>query len=330
MDQNKSFSRLICFLLLIFLICPSVGFAQASKLFRIGTGGKTGVYYPIGKLIAKGLTRPVNGNTGVPGCIGVAQSSAGSVENVKTIASGETEAGLVQADIAAQAYTSSGPFAGNSSVKTIRAVASLYPEKFQIVARRDAVVRQVTDLKGKRISLDEQGSGTLAVMKIILSAHGLTENDLEPVYLKPVFTKGKMISGELQGFVMMAGTPMEAVQVLSGIGVSLVPIKRAIAEKINRQYPYLVPGSIPADVYSDVPETPTIQVHALLAVSSKMDEDYIYRITAELWNRHTLGLLQQGHGQGRSITRQTALIGISIPLHKGAKRFYREQGMLDK
>ena len=334
MDQSKGIIKIFCLLLFFFLICSSTGVAETKKIFRIGTGGKTGVYYPIGKLIAQGLTEPlqekavpVSGKTGVPDCIAVAQNSAGSVENINTIVSGEIEAGLVQADVASQAYQSLGPFVGKKKFKTIRAVASLYPEKFQIVTRRDANIHKVFDLKGKRISLDEQGSGTLSVMRIILAAHSLSENELIPVYLKPIFTQQKMISGELQGFAMMAGAPMEAVLNLSNIGISLVPIQKEVADKINLQYPYLVPGIIPANVYPGIPATPTIEVHALLAVSSEIDEELIYQVTCALWSQNTLSLLSQGHPQGKAITLKTALIGLSIPLHEGAKRFYRDQGL---
>ena len=123
---------------------------------------------------------------------------------------------------------------------------------------------------------------------------------------------------------------MEAVLNLSNIGISLVPIQKEVADKINRRYPYLVPGFIPANIYPGIPETPTIQVHALLAVSSAMDEELVYRVTAALWSQHMLSLLKQGHPQGKAITLETALTGLSIPLHEGAKRFYLEHGMVIK
>ena len=337
MDKNNGFFKLVSLFFFFSFFFPSTGFAQNKKLFRIATGGKTGVYFPIGKLIAQGLTEPLQektltgpGKTGIPGYIVVAQNSAGSVENINTILSGETEAGLVQADVASQAYQSLAPFSENEKSKAIRAVASLYPEKFQIVTRRDANIGKVTDLKGKRISIDELGSGTLSVMRIILTAHRLSEKDLLPVYLKPVFTNNKMRSGELQGFVMMSGAPTDAALNLSDIGISLVPIQKKIADKIKSQYPYLVPGIIPANVYPGIPETPTIQVHALLAVSAEMDAELVYQVTHTLWSQHTLTLLKQGHPQGKAITLKTALKGLSIPLHEGAKRFYQEQGLLIK
>ena len=335
--KNWPLRTLLIFLLFLPLTIPTPCVGEAKRLFRIGTGGLTGVYYPVGKLIAKGLTEPAEGKDtlktgvqGVPGYIGVAQNSAGSIENVQMVTSGEIEAGIVQADVAAWSVRSEHAFAGDKSVRDVRAVASLYPEKFQIVTRRDANIRNVMDLRGKRISIDEIGSGTLAVMRIVLEAHGLSEKDLLPVYLKPVFTHDKMVKGDLQGFVMMAGAPMEAVTQLLKIGISLVPIAPEMASLIGKRFPYLVPTKIPAGVYPGIPDTPTLQVNALLVVSSAMHDDLVYQVTAALWSEQTLSLLKSGHPQGKSITPQTALTGISIPLHPGAERFYREHDMMPK
>ena len=199
----KYFGETIVLLMVVLSATPARSENSALHLLRIGTGGRTGVYFPIGKIIAQGITSHASGGAsgkdetgGVPGYIGVAQNSAGSIDNVLGVASGDIEAGLVQADVAAWAFHGERVFKNNDKVRAIRAVASLYPEKFQIVTRRDANIRTINDLRGKRISIDEAGSGTLAVMRIVLEAHNMTEKDLLPVYLKPVFTHDKMVSGE--------------------------------------------------------------------------------------------------------------------------------------
>jgi uncharacterized protein len=330
-DKKNKNNAIIIILLVLMMVTPSLSEAGNLKLLRIGTGGQTGVYYPIGKIIAQGLTSSesieksgISGEDGVPGYIGVAQNTAGSIDNVRGVASGEIEVGLVQADVAAWAFKADHVFKGNDQVRNVRAITSLYPEKFQIVTRRDANIRNVTDLRGKRISIDEIGSGTLAVMRFVLEAHDMTEKDLLPVYLKPVFTHDKVISGELQGFVMMAGAPMAAVGQLLGVEISLVPILPSIAARIEARYPYLVPGHIPAGVYNGIPEISTIQVYALLVVNKSMDDDLVYQITAALWSQRTLAMLKDGHPQGKSITPETALVGISIPFHPGANKYYQE------
>ncbi|MHC1727427.1 MAG: TAXI family TRAP transporter solute-binding subunit [Syntrophobacteraceae bacterium] len=325
----------IIFFLFVTFAVPSHCLGEAKQMFRIGTGGLLGAYYPIGKLIAQGLTMPSTSaegpdshTSGLPGFIGVAQSSGGSVANVHALAAGEIEAGLVQADVAAWALEGSGLFAGNERVGIVRAVASLYSEKLQIVTRRDAHIGSIPDLKGKRISIDELGSGTLAVMRAVLEAHGTSEKEMLPIYLKPEFTYDKMRNGELDGFAIMAGAPIEAVTRISDIGLNLLPILPEIASLINEKFPYLVPGVLPADVYPGVAMTPTLQVHALLVVSTALPENVIYQLTAALWSERTVSFLRNGHPMGKLVDLKTALEGISIPLHPGAERFYREQGML--
>jgi TRAP transporter TAXI family solute receptor len=164
-------------------------------------------------------------------------------------------------------------------------------------------------------------------MRIVLSAYGLSESDFSPVYLKPVFTQDKIAQNELQGFAMMAGTPMKAVSQLSDIGLFLVPVDSIKASEIAARFPYLVPGKIPSGVYADIPETPTLQVYALLVVSTETPENLVYEVTAALWSQRTLSLLRKGHPQGREISIDTAMTGVSIPLHTGAERYYREKGL---
>jgi len=318
----------IFFLLLgLFLsTCPQ---ALAFTSFRIGTGGSTGVYYPVGKLIARGLTASASeDDSALRGHIGIAQNSAGSIENIRAVIAGELEAGMAQADTAAQAFNRQGDFAGVADATNVRAIAGLYPEKFHLVVRKDAGIHTFEDLKGKRISVDEIGSGTRDIMNIVLQAHGLTENDLLPLYLKPAFIEDKIKSGGLQGFVIAAGAPNAAVTQLFDIGITLVPIARPIAVGINLRYKYLTPGKIDKDIYRDVPETPTLEVYALLIVDGRMSDDMAYAVTKSLFSPETLRLLQEGHPLGKAITLESAQQGVSIPLHPGAERFYRERRMV--
>lgn len=318
----------VILVLLSLLILP--GKAMPMQPFRIGTGGSTGVYYPIGKLIASGITlESQNNNPILNNVIGVAQNSGGSIDNVQGLLSGGIEAALVQADVAAFAYKDLLTSEKSKKNKSIRAIASLYSEKFQIVVRKDAKIQTFNDLKGKSISVDELGSGTLSVMRIILEAHKMTEKDLLPLYLKPVFTHDKLQSGQVQGFVMMAGAPMDAVTQLLDTGITLVPIDQAVTTQINREYPYLYPGKIDANTYSGIDEIPTLEVFALLVVSDQMPNEMAFSITKTLFNKETLKLFKNGHPQSHSITLDTALNGISIPLHPGAESYYRENNLLD-
>jgi uncharacterized protein len=310
-------------LLFFFFFSVSLGSAQDIKLFRIGTGGIRGVYYPIGKAVAEGI----NETPEISNLFAVAQTSGGSVENIRNMMNKEIEAGLIQADVAHLAFHGQGQFAHVSSGNDLRAVASLYPERLQIVTRREANITNISDLRGKSISLDEAGSGTLAVMRLVLETHGLSEKDLLPVYLKPEFIMDRFASGGLDGFSLMAGTPTRAITDLADHDLRLLPIASQMANAINQRQPYLVPGVIPQGTYKGIAETPTIEVHALLMVHKDLEENLVYNITATLWNEQTQTLLQEAHFQGKSVVLDSALNGLSVPLHPGSLRFYHEQGL---
>jgi len=310
--------------------------AQEMRFFRIGTGGVAGTYYPIGGLIADIIShppgaRPCNrgGSCGVPGLVGIAQSSNGSVANVDAIASRTLESGFLQSDIAYWAYSGTGIYEGKPKVDQLRAIANLYPESIHLVARKDAGITSVADLAGKRVSLDEPGSGTLVDARIILDAYGISEDDLHAEYIKPSLAVAKMRDGELDAFIIVAGYPTASVlEVCAKIGCELLPIEGPKADELIAEHQFFAKDTIPAGTYDGVPATPTLSVGAQWLIGADIDEELVYGITKALWHENARKLLDDGHPRGKAITLETALDGIGIPLHPGAERFYREQGML--
>src|ERR1043165_10023482 len=165
--------------------------AQQMSFFRIGTGGTAGTYYPLAGVIANAVSNPpgsracdAGGSCGVPGLVATAVATNGSVANVNGIAGGSLESGFSQSDVAYWAYTGTGIYDGKPKVEGLRAIANLYPESFHLVARKGSGIKGMADLKGKRVSLDEPGSGTLVDARLILAAYGLTEKDMKAEYLK--------------------------------------------------------------------------------------------------------------------------------------------------
>ena len=311
--------------------------AQEMKFFRIGTGGVGGTYYPIGGLIANAISAPPGsrectkgGSCGVPGLAAIAQSANGSVANVNAIRSGTLESGFVQSDVAYWAYTGTGVFDGKEPFKKLRAIANLYPESIHLVARKGSGIKSVTDLKGKKVSLDEPGSGTLVDARIILEAFGLDEEeDIKAEYIKSTPASAKLKDGLLDAHFSVSGYPKSTVvDVTSTVGAYLVPIDGPVAEKILDKYQFFAKDTIPGDVYDGVGETPTLSVNAQWVVSADVDDDLVYEITRALWNEQSRKLLDNGHAKGKAIRPETALDGLAIPLHEGAKRYYREVGLL--
>lgn len=313
------------------------GPAQAQQFFRIGTGGTAGTYYPIGGLLANAISSPPGsrpcdqgGSCGVPGLIATAVSSNGSVANINAISSGQLESGFSQSDVAYWAYTGTGIYEGKGKVADIRLIANLYPESIHLVARKGSGIKSVADLRAKRVSLDETGSGTLVDARLVLAAYGLTEKDVKAEYLKPNQAGDKMKDGAMDAFFFVGGFPAGAIAELasSGAGIDLVNLAGPEIDKMRQQYGFFAADKIPAETYKGVGEVSTLAVGAQWVTSVKQPDDLIYGVTKALWNASTRKLLDAGHAKGKVIQSATALAGAGIPLHPGAEKFYREAGLL--
>ncbi|MEM7709929.1 MAG: TAXI family TRAP transporter solute-binding subunit [Pseudomonadota bacterium] len=312
--------------------------AQAPQFFRIGTGGTSGTYYPLGGLIANAISNPPGsrpceegGSCGVPGLVASALSANGSVANINAIAGGALESGFSQSDVATWAQTGTGIWEDQEAVESLRAIANLYPESIHLVASAGAGIESVADLAGKRVSLDEPGSGTLVDARIILEAAGLSEDDIEPEYLKPQQAGERMRDGALDAFFFVGGFPAGGIaELASQHDIALVPIEGDVAQGIIDQYGFFSADTVPGGTYEGVADdVTTISVGAQWITAESQPEELVYEITKALWNENTRKLLDGGHAKGAQITPDTALDGIGIPLHPGAERFYREAGLLE-
>ena len=211
------------------LAVAAAGGAQAQQFFRIGTGGTAGTYYPVGGAIANAVSQPGK-------IVVTAQASNGSVANVTGIAGGQMESGFSQADVATWAQTGTGMYEGKPSVPGLRLIANLYPESVHVVVKKGSGIKSVADLKGKRVALDEPGSGTLVNARAILAAYGLKEADIKPEYIKPNQAGDKMKDGSLDAFFFTGGSPAGAIAELasSGTGIDILPIDGAAADAVRQ------------------------------------------------------------------------------------------------
>lgn len=310
--------------------------AQEQRYFRIGTGGTGGTYFQIGGAIASAISSPPgapecqrNRVCGVPGLIAVAQATQGSIENVQAIAQGKMESGLVQADIAGWAWRGSRMFQKTGKVEGLRAIASLFPESLHLVASEASGIKELKDLVGKRISLGEPESGTVADVRLVLAAAGLKEERLKAQYLRVGQAAANLKSGELDAFFFVAGAPVPAIQDVATAGpIRLLAIPDPIIDGIVKKYRFLVRDEIPAGTYKGVEEAvPTIGTTAVWVVAADVQESLVYAILKALWQEPTQKLLASRHPIGSRIRLDTALQGLDIPLHPGAARFYQEQGI---
>jgi len=310
--------------------------AQELRYFRLATGTTSGTYFPIGGLIANAISNPPGsrpcdkgGSCGIPGLIVVAQASNGSVENVELLRSGTVEAGFAQADVAYWAYSGTGSYTGKRPFTELRSLGMLYAEAIQMVVRSDGFIDRMGDLRGRAISLGEDGSGTLVEARLILAAYGLSETTVTPLYLKPGTAADRLAKGELDGFFMVGGYPVAAVSdVAARVPIRLVPIDGEPAERLRRNLRFYIETEIPAEAYPGTANTPTLSLGAELLTRADRDTDLIYGVVKALWHENTRRVLAEGHPKGRSFDPAQAAVNVSIPLHPGAERYYREAGLL--
>ncbi|MDX2157236.1 MAG: TAXI family TRAP transporter solute-binding subunit [Hyphomicrobiaceae bacterium] len=303
-----------------FAAAAGPAFAQ-QKFFRIGTGGTAGTYYPVGGLIANSISdTTVNAS---------AVATNGSVANVNAIVGGSLESGFSQSDVASWAYSSAGIYAGKPKVEELRAIANLYPETVHVVIKKGLNAKSVADLKGKRISIDEPGSGSIVNAKAILAAYGIKDGDYKAENLKPAPSAEKLKDGSLDAFFITGGYPVAAVaELATTTGIELLAIDGAPAEKLRTEFKFFAADEIPEGTYKGVGGVKTLSVGAQWVTSAKIDAELVYAVTKALWSDKTRAALDGGHAKGKAIRKETALQGLGIPLHPGAERFYKEAGLL--
>ena len=324
-------------ILLLTLGLSGKSFAQELKFFTIGTGGTAYTYYPVGGMIANAISKPPGsrecgkgGSSGVPNLIASAVSSRGSVDNVNAIISGLRNSGFAQSDVAYWAYTGTGTMEGKEPAKDLRTIAALFQEHIHLVALKKSNINSVKDLKGKRVSLDEPGSGTYVDAKLILESNGLSTSDVKAEALKGKAATDALRNGKVDAIFVVAGFPTGAiVELASAVDVKLVPIDGAGAKALTSKYGFFSQSPIPSGTYEGVDEVNTVAVGAQWFTSAKEDNELIYQITKALWNKESRKLMDVGHAKGKTITPDTALSGVGVPLHPGAEKFYKEAGLIN-
>lgn len=306
------------------------------RFFRIGTAATGGSFFEIGGVIAGAISSPQGGppcghggSCGVLGLVAVAQATPGSIDNLRMINSDQIESGFAQSDLAGWAYHGTKIFAEAGPQRRLRALASLFPEAAHLVVRADSSIHKLSDLKGKRVSLGEMGSGTAADAAVFLSTAGFKEKDLTRKFLRPGPAAEELKSGDIDAFFLVGAYPVPAIRDLAAtIPIRFVGFEDPLLDKLKRDFTFYYRSVIPGGTYPGVDdETPSVGFYALWLVNADTDPDLVYAITQSLWHKGTRHLLDALDPIGKQIALDHALLGLSVPLHPGAERFYQEQGL---
>ncbi len=302
----------------IFLLCGST--ALAAERLSFATGGTSGTYYPIGSAIASVISKNLKGVDVT------AEATGASVANMKMMRAGDVDMMMGASNSTYGGYAGEQPFEGQA-VTTIRGVMSLYPEIFQFVLLKGSVISKIEELKGKKVAVGAPGSGTERTAKMILAAHGLTYNDINPQYLNfgeaITSLKDRLVDCAIVG----AGVPTSAVMDASTLlEIELLSLSEDKIPALLKDRPYLAVYPIPAGTYRSVnTDVKACGSPALWSVRHDLSEELVYNMLKTVFDN--LSFIADSHAQAKNISLDSALTAMSVPLHPGAARYYKEKGI---
>ncbi len=301
--------------------------AQAENTFvTIGTGGVTGVYYPTGGAIC----RLVNKSRKEHGIRCSVESTGGSVYNLNAIRAGELDMGVAQSDWQYHAYNGTSQFKDAGPDKDLRAVFSVHPEPFTVVARADAGIKTFADLKGKRVNIGNPGSGQRGTMEELMAAMGWTNDDFKLASeLKPDEHSKALCDNKIDAFVYTVGHPAGNIQeAASSCDVVLVDVSGPIVDKLVADNPYYRYATIPGGMYRGTDaDVKTFGVGATFVSSAKVPDEVIYNVVKAVFDN--FDEFKKLHPAFAVLKKEEMIKdGLSAPLHDGSVRYFKEVGLL--
>ncbi|WP_438672167.1 TAXI family TRAP transporter solute-binding subunit [Shimia sediminis] len=304
------------------------GMSFAEQQFvTIGTGGVTGVYYPTGGAIC----RLVNKGRKEHGVRCSVESTGGSVYNINTIREGELEFGVAQSDWQYHAYNGTSKFEDKGKFEKLRAVFSVHPEPFTVVARADAGISSFEDLKGKRVNIGNPGSGQRGTMEVLLGAMGWTTGDFAlATELKAAEQSAALCDNQIDAMVYTVGHPSGSIQeATTACDSVLVNVSGDAVTKLVDDNDFYRTATIPGGMYrgSDN-DTMTFGVGATFVTSSDVSDEAVYAVVSSVFEN--FDAFKKLHPAFANLKPEEMIAdGLSAPLHAGAAKYYKEKGWMN-
>ena len=313
------------------------GWAQRI-FFIIATGPTGGTYFPVGEAIAGLVSHPPGlhrcdtaGVCGPTGLIASARTSPGAIANIVDVNAHRVNSGLAQADVVAEAVAGTGAFAKAGPQSHLNVIADLFPEEMHLIAAKSAHIASVSQLRGKRVSLGDPGSGTQVTARAVLAAWRIAIWRIKAEELSTDAAAEDLEHGKIDAFFFVGGAPVGFVHDLLARGHAvLVPIDGPGRKRLLERVPSLRQATIAAGTYAGTGAVATVSVRALWVVNDAEPADVVYSVTRALFNPANRALLDQSHPVARQIRLNTATADLPAPLHPGAARFYRDVGKLPR
>jgi len=319
---RKRIIFIVALSLMVALVTPLPALAKV-KYITIASGWVTGVYYPFAGAVSRILWMEKE-KLGVRASV---ESSGASVANANLIENKDADLALIQNDIANYAHY--GLLMFKKPIKNMLGMATLYPETIQIQVRKGAGIKSVADLKGKRVAIGPLGSGTEQNTKQILEVYGITVKDLAKVeQLTSLESADFMKDGRIDAAFYTTGVGA-AVLTDTALMTScdIVRIDDAHFKKLQKKYPFYSKDVVKAGAYKGLDsDAETVAVMAMLVARKGLKKDLVYNVTKAIFTH--LDRLHSAHAKLKAVTLESAMDGMSIPLHPGAEQFFKEKGIV--
>ncbi len=286
---------------------------------NVGTGGSTGTYYGFCNVVSTVLKE----ETGAQLMI---QSSGASKANILDIDDGVVDMAIVQNDVMDYAYNGTSLFEGDGAIKSFSTLGAVYAEVCQIVARADSGIKTVADLKGKKVSVGDSGSGVEFNAQQILGAYDITFEDIDKQNLSFDASANALKDGKIDAFFCTAGAPTVAITDLSTTtGIVLVEIDAEHLAKLQKDYGFYAAYTVPAGTYKGIDkDATTVAVKATFIVSNDLSEETVYQLTKAIYENKD----NYSHDKAKEMSLEYAVSSISVPFHPGAEKYYKEVGAI--
>lgn len=280
---------------------------------RLGTGNPGGIYYAYGTMLGALDDSAIE-----------VKKTEGSRANMRLLNEGFLDLAIVQSDVLAEAAGGTGDFEG-APVSAVRAVAGLYYEAFQFITRTDSGITGLSDLKGKKVSVGEEGSGVSRNAEYLFLSAGIPYSSVETVHMSYAESAEALENGSIDAFLAVLGAPSTVVSELSEkADVELMSFDERTIAAMTEIYPGYFGMTIPAGTYRGQDEDIfTVGVKAVLTASSRVDSEKIKAVTALLFDNsssidHTVTV------PGPDV--DFAVEDIPCAFHKGAAEYYDNVG----
>ncbi len=331
--MRKLFLSFISAFALIFTFNGVGSSVLAAEFISIGTGGPTGVYFVVGNSVCRMVHKEAaegrkSGRKHGLRC--AAPSTGGSNYNIGQIKEGELQFGVAQSDWQFHAVNGSSKWEGKK-FSDLRAVFSVHPEPFQLIASGSSGIKSWGDLKGKTVNIGNPGSGQRGTMEVLMKAKGTSISDFkQATELTSSEQVGALCDGKVDAIAYTVGVPNGAIgQAIDGCGAHFVNLNSDVEKKLVNDNPFYAFANIPAGTFykSQKEDAVTFGVMATFVSSAAVNEDVVYEVVRAVFEN--LDDFKKLHPAFTNLDpKQMISNGLSAPLHKGAVKYYKEKGWM--